>query len=1180
MNVSTFELSLSTQKHNSITGRFRLLLLKTILPLFLAVLNGIPNLSKAQTTTSYNWSNVAIGGGGFVSSIITSKEQPDLMYARTDVGGAYRYDRANSKWIPLMDWASDQQQGAFGVESIAIDPKNPATVYMLTGISYFNSGKSYILKSTDYGANFSITEVTTQFKVHGNGMGRQNGEKLQVDPNNSSIIYCGTRWNGLFRSSNGGSSWNRLTGLDVTTTPNENGVSFVVVDKSITASGASQRIFAGVSRAGNNQNLYMSSDGGSTFTALVNANLGANLMPQRAVLSGDGNLFITYGNGAGPHGHWSIATEDLTSGQIWKYSIASNTWTNVTPSGYTRAFGGISVDPANPQRLVASTINTYMQQGAGWGDRFFISTNGGSTWTDIIASRGFTMDSNGVTWVASSTIHWSGCIEFDPANTKRVWVTSGNGIFVNEDINSSKIWKFNVKGLEETVPLNAVSITGGPFISVIGDYDGFRHTDITAYAPIHTPSMGTTTGLAYATKNKNKLVRVGTSMYYSTDIGVSWTKINTINGSKGQVALSANGNVLLHSPDGSSTTYRSTNDGLNWTAVSGLNFSNAVPVADGENSNKFYAYNNSSALMMVSNDGGATFTSGGNPGNGGSRIIRTVPGREGHIWVACYVNGLSRSVNSGTSFSKIAAVSYCGAVGIGKAAPGSAYETIYIYGTVGGVLGIYRSIDEGASWTRVNDDGHQYGGPGNGQFVLGDMNVYGRVYMSTAGRGIVYGEPAAGQQINLNTTPFSINENGAVGTVVGTPTPVDVTQTNLHGWSIISGNTNNVFTIDVTSGKLSVAANPDFETKASYTLTLGFRDKNEIPSEGKVTINVVDVNEAPSDISLSKTVIVHQNTMGAVLADITTTDPDVSSAITYSLVTGTGSDDNASFIIVGNQLKANVVFNYDTKKSYNLRLKATDNGGLSFEKSFNLQVKKSAGLALNNLQVKVANEICASNNDGKISLTAATGYNYKAILTGAGAPKEFNFTQNLEIPALSAGTYNLCVSSEEVADYNRCFDLQITEPSALSVYSFYDEKNRSVQLQLSGSETYYVSLNGKEFTTTASSLNLALSNGLNDLKVNAEKDCQGIFQKSFLIGDDKTLFPNPFDSDLTIGLGNDTSKKAVVNIYSIGGQLAYTKNTQVTGGSIPLQLSHLQTGVYILRLKTEQAESTFRIVKK
>jgi xyloglucan-specific exo-beta-1,4-glucanase len=62
---------------------------------------------------------------------------------------------------------------------------------------------------------------------------------------------------------------------------------------------------------------------------------------------------------------------------------------------------------------------------------------------------------------------------------------------------------------------------------------------------------------------------------------------------------------------------------------------------------------------------------------------------------------------------------------------------------VGGVRGVHRSTDTGATWSRINDDAHEYGGPGNGQFVMGDMNTFGVAYMSTAGRGIAYGKPAA-----------------------------------------------------------------------------------------------------------------------------------------------------------------------------------------------------------------------------------------------------------------------------------------------------------------------------------------------------------------------------------------------------------------------------------------------------
>jgi hypothetical protein len=88
-------------------------------------------------------------------------------------------------------------------------------------------------------------------------------------------------------------------------------------------------------------------------------------------------------------------------------------------------------------------------------------------------------------------------------------------------------------------------------------------------------------------------------------------------------------------------------------------------------------------------------------------------------------------------------VDYCGAVGFGKAAAGQGYPAVYIWGAIGKVRGIHRSVDGGATWVRINDDAHQYGGPGDGQFIVGDMNRFGVVYMSTAGRGIAYGKPAS-----------------------------------------------------------------------------------------------------------------------------------------------------------------------------------------------------------------------------------------------------------------------------------------------------------------------------------------------------------------------------------------------------------------------------------------------------
>src|SRR5205823_7993325 len=104
----------------------------------------------------------------------------------------------------------------------------------------------------------------------------------------------------------------------------------------------------------------------------------------------------------------------------------------------------------------------------------YLTTNGGTSWTDVVA-RGFTLNSNGVPWINGQAIHWASSVEFDPFNTNKVFITSGNGIFSNDNIDiASTPWKFDVKGLEELVPQDMVSIPGGPTVTVVADIDGFR----------------------------------------------------------------------------------------------------------------------------------------------------------------------------------------------------------------------------------------------------------------------------------------------------------------------------------------------------------------------------------------------------------------------------------------------------------------------------------------------------------------------------------------------------------------------------------------------------------------------------------------------------------------------------------------------------------------------------------
>ena len=79
-------------------------------------------LTQAASADFY-WSNVSMAGGGFVSAVIASPVDKGLFYARTDVGGAYRWDESTAKWYSMMDWVDVSERGLVGIEAIVVDPQ-------------------------------------------------------------------------------------------------------------------------------------------------------------------------------------------------------------------------------------------------------------------------------------------------------------------------------------------------------------------------------------------------------------------------------------------------------------------------------------------------------------------------------------------------------------------------------------------------------------------------------------------------------------------------------------------------------------------------------------------------------------------------------------------------------------------------------------------------------------------------------------------------------------------------------------------------------------------------------------------------------------------------------------------------------------------------------------------------
>lgn len=745
---------------------------------FLTLIWGcIPVLTKAQTFT---WKNAPIGGGGFVTGIITHKISSDR-YCRTDVGGAYRWDAVNNKWIQLLDWINESENGFIGVEALALDPQNANNVYMLCGTSYIGGGRTAILKSTNKGNTFTYTDVTSKFKAHGNGSGRGNGERLAVDPNNSNILFCGTRANGLWKSTDAGVTWN-LAWNGVTTTPNENGICFVLFDPlSSVVGGATQTIYIGISRTGS-ANIYKSTDGGVSFTD-VTATTG--FMPHRAALQGT-TMYVTYSDNEGPQSSGGF-------GKVYKLNTSTGVWTNVTPVHWQDyPYGGVSIDPTNVNRVIVSTCGMYWnnQFGTGWGDFIFLSTDGGTNWTLKISPTS-TYDSNGIGWAGGGgAINWMDCIEFDQDNPLKVRIIGGGGVFTCSDITATNtLWKYDVIGIEETAFLDGTCIPGGPLITSFGDVTGFVHNPVTSYPTGRlTPDGGYNNhSIAYAGANPSKVVRIsngGNIVYYSTDMGSTWTGASTNMGSAGRVGISADGATILHCPAWSSTTYYTTNNGGSWATCSGVSYSDANPVADHVNANYFYIYNSWTGQMFRSTDKGVNFSVAGTPGASTANHpweyvqIRTVPGYAGHIWVPRGGNGLKYSTDYGVTYTNVSNVTYCKSIGIGKAGPSATYPTVFIWGTVSGVTGLFRSTDQGATWIRMNDDNNEFAGA---PFLIGDMNIYGRVYMSAGGgRGVIYWDEISALPVTILSFEGTYNKTNSSVRLEWTTT----SESDIRGYTI------------------------------------------------------------------------------------------------------------------------------------------------------------------------------------------------------------------------------------------------------------------------------------------------------------------------------------------------------------------------------------------------------------
>jgi hypothetical protein len=715
-------------------------------------------VTLAVNAPSYTFAPVRVIAGGYVDRIVMHPGQQGLMYAGTDIGGAYRWDTVNKIWIPLTDFVTRANQFQIGIESIGIDPSDPQRLYLAAGDYTESFGTNCALYASDNQGG-SFTTVNMPFKCGSNDNGRGAGERLAVDPNLGTTIFWGTRQNGLYQSADRGVTWTQNASFPVKGTTSGSGVVFETFIPSSSSTGsASKTIYVGVSATGTGTDpkpLYVTNDGGVTWSAVPGTPTGLYL--SHSVLGPDGNLYFSSGDQIGPN--------NLSTGKILQYVLPTTTnpagtWNDITPpraSGYQGGYGAVALDPGKPGTIMASTLDHYYPIG----DDLWRSTNYGHTWVSM-DTVGLKLDDSLSPYLlfgAASTQgfgtgNWVTGLAIDPFNSDHVLYGTGATLETTSNmtqLDSGNAVTFTVGalGIEETAVTGLISPPSGPanLLSVMGDLDGFQHTDITvspAHGMFQNPAESTGTGIDFAQTAPLTVARVGNGNGnhqfggYSLDGGATWTPFATnpagVTTGSGTIAVSADGKTFVWSPgDGGSTSY-STNNGTTWTASTGAE-NNVTIFSDRVNAKKFYFYDSNNGVLYTSTDGGATFAATMNnvPKYGSLYVGYDA---EGSVYLAEY-GGLYHAALNATSFTPISGVQAAAIVTQGAAPAGSTLLTLYMLGTIGGNQGLYRSIDGGLNWIRFDGVNNQYGSIGQ---LTGDERVYGRVYIGTNGRGILHAD--------------------------------------------------------------------------------------------------------------------------------------------------------------------------------------------------------------------------------------------------------------------------------------------------------------------------------------------------------------------------------------------------------------------------------------------------------
>ena len=379
---------------------------KLIIPIFILSIVFVHAQSVVNSAMFGTMEARQLGPGtmsGRISAIQgVNKDEGKTIYIGTAGGGVWKSTNAGASYKSMFD------KYCQSIGDLAIDQKNPSTVYVGTGESNMRNSVSIgngMYKTTDGGDNWKKIGLDSTEHI----------SRIVINPENSEMIYVavpGALWSnsknrGIYKSMNGGETWEKIFFINDST-----GCAELLMDPT-----NSNILFASMwqfrrqpfsfNSGGNGSGLYKSTDAGKTWKEIKNG------LPEKPF----GRIAMTL-SPSDPKQMIAIVESKKTG--LYISSDAGESWKNQSATMNVCArpfyFSTIVIDPKDPKRVYRP------------GYQFAYSSDGGYSFTEASSDGGWVHSDMHALWI-------------NPFNTNIMYLGTDGGIYTS--IDKGITWQFN-----------------------------------------------------------------------------------------------------------------------------------------------------------------------------------------------------------------------------------------------------------------------------------------------------------------------------------------------------------------------------------------------------------------------------------------------------------------------------------------------------------------------------------------------------------------------------------------------------------------------------------------------------------------------------------------------------------------------------------------------------------------